>query len=115
MVKQDIIWSDGRVDVVCNSEEEAHNLRELRGQGKVWRRTFADDGLLEGITLLEKRITMDISDFDPEEFADQLEQKQEDDREEGEENHRRRLTRQERLEGLADRGTDTWEEYGEEV
>lgn len=26
-----------------------------------------------------------------------------------------RLTRQERLEGLADRGTDTWDEYNEEV
>lgn len=48
----DYVWTDGFAEEVYRGElalARAQNYRELRGQGKIWRRFFRN-GLLEGIT-----------------------------------------------------------------
>lgn len=50
---QDIIWTDGKTEVLFigkQSLERAQAVQQTYGFGKVWRRTFSDDGHLEGIT-----------------------------------------------------------------
>lgn len=50
-IKIDYTWTDGTNEVNFHSDvKAARNHRELRGQGKVWRREFDAQGYLIGVT-----------------------------------------------------------------
>lgn len=52
-MKIDYIWTDGNQEHRFIGEDaflRAQSVRELRGQGKVWRREFDEEGLLERVT-----------------------------------------------------------------
>jgi hypothetical protein len=48
----DYVWTDGEVEVVAQSYDQAMFLYETAGHGKVWMRTFSDEppNFLEGVT-----------------------------------------------------------------
>lgn len=52
IVSVDYVWTDGYQEEVFHETEvkQARELRELRGQGKVWRREYDRYGGLCGIT-----------------------------------------------------------------
>jgi hypothetical protein len=51
----DFCFCDGVQEIVCTTREEGLNFRELRGQGKVWKRYFVN-GFLEGVTDVTKEM-----------------------------------------------------------
>jgi hypothetical protein len=52
-MKIDFIWCDGFQELEFwgpDAFQRAHAVRELFGYGKIWRRMYGEDGLLEAVT-----------------------------------------------------------------
>ena len=51
----DFVWSNGVQEVPVKTEFEVRRLLTTAGHGKIWRRQYADDGLLERVTDITPR------------------------------------------------------------